>query len=800
LAFDWVSFLPVGFEMPRHALLLLGDYIYTNPSGIIFYADDDRIDGKGERFYPRLKPSFDIDYLRCHDYLGPSIVISRDALHALNGLEPLGSSSVYEFILRAWEAVGDTGFVRVPHVLFHLRWENDEQTIDWQVRRACLKAHLDRVGADAEVTAGPSNGIQHVDWSVAGCPSVCIIIATRDKPEYLIACVESILEKTNYPNFSVTIANNDSKDPDVITWLANVGNRYCGRVTVLEVPGKFNFSKIVNAAVQHAKSDFVCLMDNDTEVVHQGWLRRMVALAQRPDVGVVGPRLVSPETGVIQHAGFILGLGVTGVASSPHVSTFGMTDPGPMGRLHVTRACAAVSSSCMLVERNTFLSAGGLDESAFGVFFAAIDFCLRIRRAGLRILWTPAATVVHFGQITIARDAVLPSERTDWSTALLKEREEIYTRWMKEICDDPFYHPRLSLRENNFEVDRNFSVCWDTNFNDRPRVLGIPLPGGAGNYRVIDPFNALSDSGVIQTQYLKISKGVVSLPTPVEISRISPDSVIFHSGLDDACLGMLEQGRRFSSSTLWAYALDDLISQVPPKSSVKKTFTASFRDAMPRLRAALALCDRVIVSTEPLADLCRPMVPETVVVPNRLSDRWRNLKSLRNTSIKPRIGWVGALQHQGDLELIEPVIQALHEEVYFVFMGMATDGIRPLLAEFHQPVDWDVYPEKLSSLNLDIALAPLEILPFNEAKSNLRLLEYGAVGWPVVCTDVFPYQQDDAPVTRVPNDPDAWIEAIRTLVADPDRRAREGDALREWVRSRYMLTDHLDEWVRALLR
>jgi glycosyltransferase involved in cell wall biosynthesis len=179
---------------------------------------------------------------------------------------------------------------------------------------------------------------------------------------------------------------------------------------------------------------------------------------------------------------------------------------------------------------------------------------------------------------------------------------------------------------------------------------------------------------------------------------------------------------------------------------------------------------------------------------------WQGHTSRRNRGDKPRVGWVGASQHQGDLELIETVIEALANEVDFVFMGMATDRIRPHLAEFHQPVPWEEYPAKVASLDLDIALAPLELLPFNEAKSNLRLLEYGILGWPVVCTDIYPYRHDNAPVTRVPNAPDAWIEAIRALARDPDRRTHEGDALQAWVQRGYLLEEHLEEWQRALLR
>ena len=130
---------------------------------------------------------------------------------------------------------------------------------------------------------------------------------------------------------------------------------------------------------------------------------------------------------------------------------------------------------------------------------------------------------------------------------------------------------------------------------------------------------------------------------------------------------------------------------------------------------------------------------------------------------------------------------------------MCLEELRPYIKEEHPfVVDFDAYPKKLASLNLDIAVAPLEAHPFNEAKSNLRILEYGALGLPVICTDIFPYQ--NAPVKCVSNDPQAWATALRERIHDLDAAAVEGDCLRQWVHKHYMLEDHLDEWLSALTR
>jgi hypothetical protein len=137
-------------------------------------------------------------------------------------------------------------------------------------------------------------------------------------------------------------------------------------------------------------------------------------------------------------------------------------------------------------------------------------------------------------------------------------------------------------------------------------------------------------------------------------------------------------------------------------------------------------------------------------------------------------------------------------EVDWVFFGMCPDALKPFVAEFHPWVPLHQYAAKLASLDLDLAVAPLEPHPFNEAKSNLRLLEYGVLGYPVVCTDILPYQ-GDLPVARIRNRHRDWVRAIRDMVADRDACRGAGDALRQAVIRDWMLEDHLEEWKRAWL-
>ena len=205
----------------------------------------------------------------------------------------------------------------------------------------------------------------------------------------------------------------------------------------------------------------------------------------------------------------------------------------------------------------------------------------------------------------------------------------------------------------------------------------------------------------------------------------------------------------------------------------------------------------MIVSTKPLAYAYAGISNDIKVVPNYISRSvWGELKSERFFNGKPRVGWAGGAYHYGDLMVIKDVIKELADEVDWIFMGMCPDEIKPYIAEFHEGVDIDEYPSKLATLNLNLAVAPLEIYPFNEAKSNLRILEYGILGWPVVATDIYPYK--NAPVTLIKNNRyKDWVKAVRTKVSDLEALAQEGDKLRQWILDNWILEDHINEILEA---
>src|SRR5690606_24089897 len=214
------------------------------------------------------------------------------------------------------------------------------------------------------------------------------------------------------------------------------------------------------------------------------------------------------------------------------------------------------------------------------------------------------------------------------------------------------------------------------------------------------------------------------------------------------------------------------------------------------MRAALKTVDRLVVSTEPLAEALKGLHPDIRVSKNRLPpDWWANLRGQRRQGRRPRVGWGGGSSHRGDLELVADVVRALSDEAARAFVGMCPEKLRPFIPEFRQGVPITEYPARLAALDLDLAIAPLEDNQFNRCKSNLRLLEFGACGFPVVCSDVAAFQ-DGLPVTRVKPRLKDWGDAIRLHVNDLDAAARAGDALREAIHRDWMLDEaSAREWL-----
>jgi GT2 family glycosyltransferase len=261
--------------------------------------------------------------------------------------------------------------------------------------------------------------------------------------------VDSILEKTTYPNYEVIIVDNGSDDPAALAYLDSLAQgthplvKPTHRARVLRYDQPFNFSAINNFAVTQAQGELVGMLNNDLEVITPGWLDEMAAQALRPGIGCVGAMLYYPND-TIQHAGCIVGLG--GVAGHAF-RDYPRGTEGKFNRARLVQNYTAVTAACLIVRKSTYELVGGLDEQNLTIAFNDIDFCLRVNAAGYRNLWTPFAELYHHE--SVSRGAEDTPEKHERFRA---EVEYMMKRWPEELRHDPAYNPNLTLELTDFTL------------------------------------------------------------------------------------------------------------------------------------------------------------------------------------------------------------------------------------------------------------------------------------------------------------------------------------------------------------
>ncbi|HVI57333.1 MAG TPA: glycosyltransferase family 2 protein [Luteimonas sp.] len=445
---DFVALLDHDDELRPHALLEVAEAIVAAPDVELVYSDEDKLDAEGRRFDPYFKPDFDPDLLRGQNYVCHFTAIRAELVRAVGGFrQGFEGSQDHDLVLRCTERLRPAQVRHVPKVLYHWRaipgstaLSRDAKDYASSAGARAVGEHLARMHPGAGVEE-LSHGHFRVRWPLPSPPpKVSLIVPTRDRVELLRTCIESIVEQSTYPAFEVVVVDNQSSDPAALDYLRTLEGRE--RVRVLRYDAPFNYSAINNWAVGQCRGDVVGLVNNDIEVITPDWLEEMVSQAMRPEVGAVGAMLYYPDD-TIQHAGVVLG--VHGVAA--HLYT-GMPRgyPGHGGRARVAQSLSAVTGACLLVRRDAYEQVSGLDES-LQVAFNDIDFCLRLREAGYRNVWTPFAELYHH------ESASRGSEDTEEKKQrFAREVELMQRRWGEQLPCDPAYNPNLSLRSFTCEL------------------------------------------------------------------------------------------------------------------------------------------------------------------------------------------------------------------------------------------------------------------------------------------------------------------------------------------------------------
>jgi glycosyltransferase involved in cell wall biosynthesis/phage shock protein A len=454
---DYVALLDHDDELHPAALYEVAVALNARPDADYLYTDEDKIDEDGRRFEPYFKPDWLPDLFSGQNYTSHlstyRTILVREVGGFRRGFE---GSQDWDLALRVIERTTSARIVHIPKVLYHWRaipgstaMELAEKNYPVEAARRALSEHFSRLGETVDLVPVPGD-----HWRVrrpvpAPAPLVSLVIPTRNHLKFLRRCVDSILDKTTYPNFEVLIVDNGSDDPDALAYLATLEGgthpllRPHHTARVLRYAAPFNFSAINNFAVRQAAGEIVGLLNNDLEVITPDWLDEMASQAVRPAIGCVGAMLYYPND-TIQHAGCVLGLG--GVAGHAF-RDFPRGTEGKFNRARLVQNYTAVTAACLLVRKAVYEAVGGLDERDLSVAFNDIDFCLKVHAAGYRNLWTPFAEFYHYESASRGSD-----DTPEKAERFRLEVETMLRRWGPAFQRDPAYNPNLTLEHTDFSL------------------------------------------------------------------------------------------------------------------------------------------------------------------------------------------------------------------------------------------------------------------------------------------------------------------------------------------------------------
>lgn len=441
-----------------HDDLLAPHAVYTMQQAILntgaaFLYSDEALFTKSIRrpTVGHFKPDFAPDYLLCCNYICHFTVFKRQAYLEVGGERPeCDGSQDHDLFLRLTERLEPDEITHVPQVLYYWRVHSGSTSGGVEakpyVAKAAKKAiadHLRRTGQRGVVRDGMFPSTYKVDFEIEGEPLVSILIPSKDHTEDLDKCLRSIYANTSWHNYEIIVIENNSERPETFAYYEKIlGDSAYPRCQVARYTGEFNFSAINNFGRQYAEGEYLLLLNNDVEVINKGWLTELLMQASRPGVAMCGAMLYYPDD-TIQHAGIITGLGGYAGHSHKYKKRGGS---GYMFRAATVQDFSAVTAACMLVRTKVYDALGGLDEN-FTVAFNDVDFCLRARRAGWRIVWTPYAQLYHHESKSRGMDEKDKAKKQRFAG----EQQRLTDRFGRAaLLRDPYYSPSLTLDREDF--------------------------------------------------------------------------------------------------------------------------------------------------------------------------------------------------------------------------------------------------------------------------------------------------------------------------------------------------------------
>lgn len=422
---EYVAFMDQDDRLHPQALQAIAIQTHQQPADF-YYTDEDRLDAAGERVEPFFKPDWSPELLKCMMYAGHLCVFRRSVLDRVGYCHSdFDGTQDWELALRVSDQPG-CRVVHVPGIYYH--WRTGGHSADTENNEQChvrgkqaVAASLQRLDRADKI----EKGFRPCTFTLRpACDyqKISIIIPTRNNLLLLQRCLESVRQRTSYTDYEIILVDNGSTEPETARYLKN-----CPVDQLMHFDEPFNHSSLNNRAALQAKGQFLLLLNDDTEVLSDDWLHRMVEQAGREEVGAVGALLHYPD-GRIQHSGVML----EREAVARHWSSASMLDGIDRGVSLLARPVSAVSGACLMIRRNLYLECGGLDEVNLPTSYNDVDLCLRLKQSGYRSMMVPQARLIHH----------------ESATRKICDGDEVYRQYMRskfaaELAHDAYWNRNL---------------------------------------------------------------------------------------------------------------------------------------------------------------------------------------------------------------------------------------------------------------------------------------------------------------------------------------------------------------------
>lgn len=416
----------------------------------VIYSDEDKLDcSRNKRTLPNFKPDYSPDFLRVNNYICHLFVFSREIYEKVGKFNSeFDGAQDYDMIFRCCEQAQN--IVHIPKILYTWRIHSnstagnpESKKYAFEAGKRAIEAHLKRVGLKAEVSGVEDFAGQYrVKYQLTGNPKISILIPNKDHVEDLDKCIRSLIGRQDYTNYEVIVIENNSTDEATFEYYKKIEKEFdCLKVVYWDA--EFNYSKINNFGVKYATGEYLLLLNNDTEMIGTDCLSELLSYGQRPDVGIVGAKLLY-EDDTVQHAGVIMGLG--GLAGHAFVNN-AKDDGGYQFRANLPQNLSAVTAACLLTRKDVYEEVGGLEET-LQVAFNDVDYCMKVRDKNYLVVYNPYVLLHHYESKSRGyEDTREKIERFEGEALYLDNK------WKKIIrCGDPYYNVNLTLHKSDFSL------------------------------------------------------------------------------------------------------------------------------------------------------------------------------------------------------------------------------------------------------------------------------------------------------------------------------------------------------------